>query len=234
MLEFNNISASYGKTRVLWDISLKINKGEIVALVGSNGVGKSTLLKTMSGILRPTSGTVTFDGKRIDNLPMHRIAELGISHIPEGGKVFTDMTVRDNMEMGAYSVRNREDKEETLQEIYGIFPVIKERENQLARTLSGGEQQMLAMGRGLMSRPKLCVLDEPSYGLAPFLVKEVFKIIKSLPERGITVFLIEQNVKHTLDIANRAYILENGRIVMESTGELLLRDDHVRKAYLGL
>jgi len=234
MLEFKDISASYGKTRVLWDVSLNIDKGEIVALVGSNGVGKSTLLKTMSGILRPSSGTVTFNGRRIDNLPMHRIAELGISHIPEGGKAFKDMTVRDNMDMGAYSAQAWKNKEDTLKQIYEMFPVLKEREKQLARTLSGGEQQMLAMGRGLMSRPKLCVLDEPSYGLAPFLVKEVFRIIQSLPQHGITVFLIEQNVRHTLDIADRAYILENGRIVMESTGKELLQNDHVRKAYLGL
>ncbi len=234
MLEFNNISAAYGKTRVLWDISLKINEGEIVALVGSNGTGKSTLLKTMSGILRPVSGTITFEGKRIDNLPMHLIAEMGISHIPEGGKVFKDMTVRDNLDMGAYASRARKDKEETMGRVLEIFPILKERQNQLARTLSGGEQQMLAMGRGLMSRPKLCVFDEPSYGLAPFLVKEVFRVIKTLPQNGITVFLIEQNVRHTLDISDRAYILENGRIVMESSGQALLQDDHVRKAYLGL
>jgi branched-chain amino acid transport system ATP-binding protein len=234
MLEFNNISASYGKTRVLWDVSLRINEGEIVALVGSNGTGKSTLLKTMSGILRPSSGTITFEGKRIDRLPMHLIAEAGISHIPEGGKVFIDMTVKDNLDMGAYATRARRDKEETLKRVLEIFPILKERQGQLARTLSGGEQQMLAMGRGLMSKPKLCVFDEPSYGLAPFLVKEVFRVIKLLPQSGITVFLIEQNVRHTLDIADRAYILENGRIVMESSGQALLQDDHVRKAYLGL
>ena len=234
MLEFNNISAAYGKTRVLWDVSLKINEGEIVALVGSNGTGKSTLLKTMSGILRPMSGTITFEGKRIDNLSMHLISGLGISHIPEGGKVFTDMTVKDNLDMGAYATRARKEKQETMRRVLEIFPILKERQNQLARTLSGGEQQMLAMGRGLMSKPKLCVFDEPSYGLAPFLVKEVFRIIKLLPHNGITVFLIEQNVRHTLDISDRAYILENGRIVMESSGQALLQDDHVRKAYLGL
>jgi branched-chain amino acid transport system ATP-binding protein len=234
MLEFNNISAAYGKTRVLWDVSLKINQGEIVALVGSNGTGKSTLLKTMSGIIRPLSGTITFEGKRIDHFPMHLIAGLGISHIPEGGKVFTDMTVRDNLDMGAYANRARKDKDETMKRVLEMFPVLKERQNQLARTLSGGEQQMLAMGRGLMSKPKLCVFDEPSYGLAPFLVKEVFKVIKKLPQNGITVFLIEQNVRHTLDISDRAYILENGRIVMESSGQALLQNDHVRKAYLGL
>jgi branched-chain amino acid transport system ATP-binding protein len=234
MLEFINISAAYGKTRVLWNVSLKVNEGEIVALVGSNGVGKSTLLKAMSGIIKPTSGTILFLGKRIDNLPMHQIAEAGVSHVPEGGKVFTEMTVRDNLDMGAYGSRARKYKDETLKQVFEMFPILKERENQLARTLSGGEQQMLAMGRGLMSRPRICVFDEPSYGLAPFLVKEVFTIIKGLPGHGITVFLIEQNVRHTLEIADRAYILENGRIVLESSGQQLLQDDHVRKAYLGL
>jgi branched-chain amino acid transport system ATP-binding protein len=234
MLEVSNIDIFYSKVQVLWGVSLKIEKGEIVALVGSNGAGKTTLLNTVSGLLRPASGSIEFLGRRIDGLPPHAIVELGISHIPEGGKVFADMSVHENLDMGAYPHHAWKIKEETLKQVYGIFPILKERKGQLARTLSGGERQMLAMGRGLMSRPKLCVLDEPSYGLAPMFVKEVFQIIKSLREQEITVLLIEQNVLRTLEIADRAYVLENGRVVLEGTGTELLQSDYVRKAYLGI
>jgi branched-chain amino acid transport system ATP-binding protein len=234
MLEVSNIDIFYSKVQVLWRVSLKIGKGEIVALVGSNGAGKTTLLNTVSGLLRPASGSIEFLGRRIDGLPPHAIVELGISHIPEGGKVFADMSVHENLDMGAYPHHAWKIKEETLKQVYGIFPILKERKGQLARTLSGGERQMLAMGRGLMSRPKLCVLDEPSYGLAPMFVKEVFQIIKSLREQEITVLLIEQNVLRTLEIADRAYVLENGRVVLEGTGTELLQSDYVRKAYLGI
>lgn len=234
MLEFNNISTFYGKTQALWDVSLEINEGEIVALVGSNGAGKTTLLNTLSGLIHPVSGSIMFMGKRIDGLQLHTIVELGISHVPEGGHVFKDMTVRENLDMGAYPMHAWKIKEDTVKQVYGIFPILKERSGQLARTLSGGEQQMLAMGRGLMSRPKLCVLDEPSYGLAPMLVANVFEVVKTLRKQGITIFLIEQNVKHTLETADRAYIIENGRVVMCDTCSALLQSDYIRKAYLGL
>jgi branched-chain amino acid transport system ATP-binding protein len=185
-------------------------------------------------ILRPTSGTITFLGHRIDGLSPHTIVELGISHIPEGRKLFTDMSVYENLEMGAYTSRAWKIRHETLQHVYQLFPVLKDRAGQLARTLSGGEQQMLAMGRGLMSRPKLCIIDEPSNGLAPKLVSEVFQIVKSLREQGITILLVEQNVRQTLEIADRACVLENGRMSLEGSCHILLESDHVRKAYLGL
>jgi branched-chain amino acid transport system ATP-binding protein len=234
MLEISNIDTFYGKMQALWGVSLKIDEAEIVALVGTNGAGKTTLLKTISGLLRPASGSVTFLGQRIDGLSPHAIVELGISHIPEGRKLFPNMSVRENLEMGAYPQRAWKQKEETLKQVYQVFPILKERAGQLARTLSGGEQQMLATGRGLMSRPRLCMFDEPSSGLAPRLVSEVFQIIKSLREQGITVLLIEQNVRQTLEIADRACVLENGRIALEGACDKLLLSDHVRKAYLGL
>ena len=234
MLEVNNISAFYGKIQALWDVSLNVNEREIVALIGANGAGKSTLLHTISGLLRPASGSITFLGQRIDGLTSHAIVELGISHIPEGRRLFVEMSVCENLEMGAYPKDAWKRKGETLKQVYDIFPILKERERQLARTLSGGEQQMLAMGRGLMSRPKLCIIDEPSNGLAPRLVLEVFQIIKSLREQGITILLIEQNVRHTLEIADRACVLENGRVALGGTCDELLKSDHIRKAYLGL
>ena len=234
MLEVNNINAHYGRIQALWDICLKINEAEILALVGGNGAGKTTLLHTISGTMRPSSGTISFRGQRIDGLPPHVIVELGISHIPEGRKLFVDMSIQENLEMGAYSRRAWKNKKETLQQVYALFPMLKERSKQLARTLSGGEQQMLAMGRGLMSKPDLCIIDEPSNGLAPRLVAEVFQIIKSLRDQGKTILLIEQNVHQTLEIADRACVLENGRMALEGSCEDLLKSDHVRKAYLGL
>jgi len=234
MLEINNISAFYGKIQILWDVSLRVNQGEIVALIGANGAGKSTLIRTVTGLLRSTSGSMTFMDKRIDRLAPHAITELGISHIPEGRKLFTEMSVHENLEMGAYPKSAWKTKKETLEQVFQIFPRLKERKRQLARTLSGGEQQMLAMGRGLMSKPKLCIIDEPSNGLAPLVVIEVFQIIKSLREQGITILLIEQNVRHTLELADRAYVLENGRIVMEGDCATCLASEHIKKAYLGL
>ena len=234
MLEVCNIDIFYGKIQALWGVSLKIDEAEIVALIGANGAGKTTLLNTVSGLLCPASGSVEFFGKRIDGMTPHFITELGISHIPEGRRLFPVMSVRENLEMGSYPFHAWKKREQTLQQVYSIFPILKEREGQLARTLSGGEQQMLAMGRGLMSRPRLCMFDEPSSGLAPKLVLEVFRIIRSLHEQGITILLIEQNVRHTLEIADRAYVLENGRIVSEGKSGDLLKNDHIRKAYLGL
>jgi len=234
MLELKNVNTFYGKAQALWDISLNIDEAEIVALVGANGAGKSTLLKTISGMVHPASGSVEFLGQRIDDLLPHSIMELGLSHVPEGRRLFTEMTVHENLELGAYPPSAWKLRKETAEQIYQTFPILKERAGQLARTLSGGEQQMLAMGRGLMSRPKLCMFDEPSYGLAPRVLVEVFQIIKSLREQGITILLVEQNVPRTLEIADRAYVLENGRIVMEGECCNLLKDDYVRKAYLGL
>ena len=234
MLEVSNLETFYGKAQALWGVSLKIDEGEIVSLIGANGAGKTTLLNTICGILHPVSGSVKFLGKQIDGLSPHSIVELGISHVPEGRKLFSEMTVRENLEMGAYPYHAWKRKEETFEQIYQVFPILKERERQLARTLSGGEQQMLAMGRGLMSRPKLCMFDEPSYGLAPRVLVEVFQIIKSLRDQGITILLIEQNVPRTLEIADRAYVMENGRLVLEGTCDKLLKDDYVKKAYLGL
>lgn len=234
MLEVCNINTLYGKAQALWDICLGINEAEIVALVGSNGAGKTTLLNTISGLLCPASGNVKFLGRRIEGLPPHAIVELGISHVPQGGRVFPDMTVRENLEMGAYPYHAWKQKEETFEQVYQVFPILKERERQLARTLSGGERQMLAMGRGLMSRPKLCLFDEPSYGLAPLLAAEIFRIIQRLHDQEITVLLIEQNVRQSLEIADRAYVLENGRIALEGNSKELLQEELIRKAYLGL
>jgi branched-chain amino acid transport system ATP-binding protein len=234
MLELCNVDTLYGKAQALWDICLEVNEAEIVALVGSNGAGKTTLVNTISGLLRPASGRVMFLGKRIDDLPPHAIVELGISHVPQGGRIFPDMTVRENLEMGAYPIHAWEQKEETFEQVYQVFPNLKERERQLARTLSGGEHQMLAIGRALMSKPRLCLFDEPSYGLAPLLMVEIFRIIQKLRDQGITILLIEQNVRHSLEIADRAYVLENGCLCLEGDCEELLQSDHVRKAYLGL
>ena len=234
MLEICNVNVYHGKVQALWDICLEVNEAEIVALVGSNGAGKTTLLDTISGLLPPASGSVVFLGKRIDSLPPHSIVELGISYVPQGGKVFPEMTVRENLEMGAYPIHAWKQKGETFEQVYHIFPRLKEREKQLARTLSGGEHQMLAIGRALMSKPKLSLLDEPSYGLAPLLVAELFRIIQRLRDEGITILLIEQNVRHSLEIADRAYVLENGRLCLQGDCTELLQSDHVRKAYMGL
>jgi branched-chain amino acid transport system ATP-binding protein len=234
MLKVSNINTFYGKAQALWDVSLEIGESEIVALVGANGAGKTTLLNTISGLLRPASGSVEFLGRRIDGLAPHHIVELGVSHIPEGRRLFADMSVHENLEMGAYTSGAWKRKKETLEQVYKVFPALKERAGQLAKTLSGGEQQMLAMGRGLMSKPKLCLIDEPSFGLAPMLVLEVFQIIQSLREQGITILLIEQNVRHTLEISDRGYVLENGRIALEGESKKLLQEELIRKAYLGL
>ena len=234
MLEINKINTFHGKVRALWDISLRVAEKEIVALVSGNGSGKTTMLYSISGLLPPASGTMHFLGKRIDGMPPHQIVKLGICYIPEGGKPFPDMTVSENLEMGAYIYETWKRKEETIDQVYHLFPILKERAGQLANTLSGGERQMLAMGRGLMSRPKLCMFDEPSYGLAPVLVKEFFGIIKTLREQGVTILLVEQNVRNALEISDRAYILENGRVVLEGKSGELLQNGHIKKAYLGL
>jgi branched-chain amino acid transport system ATP-binding protein len=234
MLEVSNLNVFYGKSQALRDVSLKVNEKEIVALVGTNGAGKTTLLNTVSGLLRPASGSVEFLGKRIDRLPPYKIMNLGICQIPEGRKLFSEMTVGDNLEMGAYTSAAWKQRKETLERVYQVFPVLKERRKQSAKKLSGGERQMVAIGRGLMSNPRLCMFDEPSYGLAPKLFSEVLEAIKRLREQGITIFLVEQNVRNTLEVADRAYVVENGQIVLEGKGKDLLQDERVKKAYLGL
>ncbi len=234
MLEVSQLDTFYGKTQAMWGVSLSVDEKQIVSLVGANEAGKTTLLKTICGILRPASGSVKFLGSRIDRLTPDSIVERGISYVPEGGKPFTEMTVRENLEMGAYPHQAWKRREERLEHVYQLFPNLKSRERQLASTLSGGERQMLAMGRSLMARPKLIMFDEPSYGLAPLMVKELFRFITTLNEQGITVLLVEQNVRHALEIADQAYVLENGRIILEGKSSDLLQDDHIKKAYLGL
>jgi branched-chain amino acid transport system ATP-binding protein len=234
VLEISKLDVFYGNSQALYDVSLKVEEKEIVALVGANGSGKTTLLNTVSGLLHPASGSVEFLGQRIDRLASHKITNLGICQIPEGRKLFSDMTVGDNLEMGAYSSAAWKRKDETVEQVYQIFPVLKERRKQSAKKLSGGERQMVAIGRGLMSNPRLCMFDEPSYGLAPKLFSEVLEVIKHLRDQGITIFLVEQNVRQTLEVADRAYVLENGRIVLEGTGKDLLQNEQVKTAYLGV
>ena len=234
MLKVNNINTFYGKLQALWDVSFRVDEKEIVTLIGANAAGKTTILNTISNLLHPASGTVEFLGRKIDNIPPHGIVGLGISHIPEGLNLFPDMTVHENLELGAYTYQAWKRKGGMFEQIYDIFPVLKTKSGQLARTLSGGEQQMLAIGRGLMSKPRLCMLDEPSSGLAPILIAEVFKVIRELSKQGMTILLVEQNTQLALEIADRAYVLENGRITLQGKSEEVLQNNHVKVAYLGL
>jgi branched-chain amino acid transport system ATP-binding protein len=234
MLEVSHIRVCYDQVPAIHDVSFRIEEGEIVSIIGANGAGKSTLLRTVSGLLHPTQGTIEFQDQKIDHLPPHHIVELGISHVPEGRRLFQYLTVQNNLRLGAYTQKSEEIREKTLQQIYEIFPVLQERMNQMGGTLSGGEQQMLAIARGLMSRPKLLMLDEPSLGLMPTLVTQVFDTIKRINAEGATILLVEQNVREALELAHRAYVLQTGNIVLEGTGEELLESDLVRKAYLGI
>lgn len=233
MLEVKNLSVSYGAIEAVKDISFTVNAGEIVSLIGANGAGKTTTLHTITGLVPAKSGSVMYNG--VDLLKTHnnKIVTLGMAHIPEGRHVFTRMSVEENLEMGAFSLKDQSDLKKDLDMVYGLFPRLKERRNQKAGTLSGGEQQMLAMGRALMSHPKTILMDEPSMGLSPKLVKEIFSIICKLHEQGITILLVEQNAKMALSIADRAYVLETGRITMEGDAKELLNNEQVRKAYLG-
>lgn len=233
MLEVKNLSVSYGAIEAVKDISFTVNDGEIVSLIGANGAGKTTTLHTITGLVPAKSGSVMYNG--VDLLKTHnnKIVTLGMAHIPEGRHVFTRMSVEENLEMGAFSLKDQSDFKKDLDMVYGLFPRLKERRNQKAGTLSGGEQQMLAMGRALMSHPKTILMDEPSMGLSPKLVKEIFSIIRKLHEQGITILLVEQNAKMALSIADRAYVLETGRITMEGDAKELLNNEQVRKAYLG-
>jgi branched-chain amino acid transport system ATP-binding protein len=234
MLVIKNVNTFYGKIQVLWDVSFEVKKGEIVAFVGANGAGKTTLLNTISGIVRSSLGTVEFEGKRMDRKSATFIVEQGISQVPQEGRLFPDMSVLENLEMGAYQRNAWIHRKDTIEKVYDIFPRLKERGDQIVKTLSGGEKQMVAIGRGLMSRPKLLMFDEPSYGLAPRAVLEIFDVIRQLPAQGITVLLIEQNVRQALEMADRACVLENGRLTVEGACCNLIENDHVRKAYLGL
>ncbi|MCR4406142.1 MAG: ABC transporter ATP-binding protein [Anaerolineae bacterium] len=233
MLKLSGINAAYKDLQVLWDVSIQVDEGELVALVGSNGAGKTTTLRVISGLLKPASGSISFQDHSLGKESAHRIVELGISQVPEGGKIFTGMSVLENLELGAFVARARKDKDQTLKWVYEIFPRLEERKNQRAGTLSGGERQMLAIGRALMSKPKLLLLDEPSFGLAPILVEQIFEMITEINRQGVTVLLVEQNVRAALELAHRAYVIENGRIVGQGTGEDLLSFESVRRAYLG-
>ena len=233
MLEVDKINVFYGDLQALWDVSFEVHEGEKVVIVGANGAGKTTTLRTISGLLKPRSGQIRFLGQRIDGLPPHKIVELGIAHVPEGRRIFPRMTVMENLEMGAYTKRAREKLDDTLEWVFSIFPRLKERRDQIAGTMSGGERQMLAIARGLMSRPKLLMLDEPSLGLAPKLVLKVFEVIQRISEEGVTILLVEQNARLALKFAQRGYVLETGNVVMEGKASDLLNDPNVKKAYLG-
>ena len=234
MLKVSDIDVYYGDMQALRNVSIDVNQGEIVSVIGSNGAGKSTLLKTISGMLRPRIGSISLNGNEISRAPTSKIVENGISHVPEGRQIFPTMTVLENLVLGAQFPRTRKVQHETIEQVFTYFPRLKERLEQKAGTLSGGEQQMLAMGRGLMSLPTLMMLDEPSLGLAPVLVSTIFEIIEKINRQGTSILLIEQNVFHSLKIATRGYVLENGEIALSDTGQELLENHHIRKTYLGL
>ena len=234
MLKVSEIDVYYGDMQALRNVSIDVTQGEVVSVIGSNGAGKSTLLKTVSGMLRPRSGSISLNGNEISKAPTSKIVENGISHVPEGRQIFPTMTVLENLEMGAQFPRTRNVQRKTLEQVFAYFPRLQERLQQKAGTLSGGEQQMLAMGRGLMSLPTLMMLDEPSLGLAPVLVSTIFEIIEQINRQGTAILLIEQNVFHSLKISDRGYVLENGEIALSGAGQELLENPHIRKTYLGL
>jgi len=233
MLEITNVNAFYGDLQALWDISLRVNEGELIALVGPNGAGKTTTLRAITGLLKSASGGLDFEGYDLTKMPPYKIVDLGISLVPEGGQVFTGMSVLENLELGAFPGSARKNKSQSMQRVFSIFPRLEERQAQRAGTLSGGERQMLAIGRALMSKPRLLMLDEPSFGLAPILVEHMFEMIAEINRQGVTVLLVEQNVRAALDLAHRAYVIENGRISGEGNGQDLLSFDSIRSAYLG-
>jgi branched-chain amino acid transport system ATP-binding protein len=233
MLKVKNLKAGYGNIPVIFDFSFEVKQGEVVSIVGSNGAGKSTLIRTISGLIKPMAGEIEFMGERIDRLPAYKIVEHGIAHVPEGRQVFGKMSIRDNLLLGAFTIRSENEKMRLLNEVYELFPILKDREHQKAETMSGGEQQMLAIGRGLMSNPKLMMVDEMSLGLAPVLVEKVMDTLHLIRNK-VTILLVEQKVQEALEIANSGYVLQNGRLAISGSGEMLLESDIVKRAYLGL
>lgn len=233
MLEVKNLDVHYGVIQAVRDVSFEVNQGEVVSLIGANGAGKTSILRTISGLVRPSNGSIQFEGQEIQKTPAQKIVASGLSQVPEGRHVFPGLSVLENLEMGAFLRKNREENAQNLKHVFQRFPRLEERKSQDAATLSGGEQQMLAMGRALMSQPKLLLLDEPSMGLAPIFIQEIFEIIKDIQKQGTTVLLIEQNANMALSIADRGYVLETGKVILSGTGKELLASDEVRKAYLG-
>ena len=233
LLEIKDLEVNYGVIKAIKGVSFDVNEGEIIALIGANGAGKTTILHTITGLIQAKKGSIVFDGKELTKTPPHKIVSMGMAHVPEGRRIFQQLSVLENLKLGAYTRKDKSEIASTLKMVYERFPRLEERKNQVAGTLSGGEQQMLAMGRALMSKPKIILMDEPSMGLSPVLVQEVFSIIGTMHELGITILLVEQNAKMALAIADRAYVLENGRITMSGSAHDLLHDDKVRKAYLG-
>ena len=233
LLEIKDLEVYYGVIQAIKGVSFEVNQGEVIALIGANGAGKTTILQTITGLLSPKNGSVIFEGKDITKIPAHKIVSLGMAHVPEGRRVFADLSVLENLKMGAFTRKDKNEINESLQKVYARFPRLEERKNQRAGTLSGGEQQMLAMGRALMSNPKIILMDEPSMGLSPILVNEIFDIIQSVSKSGTTVLLVEQNAKKALSIADRAYVLETGNIVLDGNANDLLNNDSIKKAYLG-
>ena len=233
MLEVKDLQVYYGMIQAIKGISFEVNQGEVIALIGANGAGKTTILHTITGLLAPKAGSITFEGKDLIKTPAHKIVSMGMAHVPEGRRVFSTLSVYENLKMGAYTRNSKTEIEESLENVYKRFPRLEERKNQMAGTLSGGEQQMLAMGRALMSRPKIILMDEPSMGLSPIFVNEIFDIIQEVSAGGTTVLLVEQNAKKALSIADRAYVLETGSIALEGDAKVLMNDDSIKKAYLG-
>ena len=233
MLEVKDLEVYYGVIQAIKGVSFHVEKGEVIALIGANGAGKTTILHTVTGLISPKKGSVIFEGKDITKVPAHKIVSMGMAHVPEGRRVFAELSVYENLKMGAYTRTDKAEIEDSLKNVYKRFPRLEERKNQMAGTLSGGEQQMLAMGRALMSKPGIILMDEPSMGLSPILVNEIFDIIRSVSESGTTVLLVEQNAKKALSIADRAYVLETGNITLEGNAKALLEDDSIKKAYLG-
>ena len=233
MLKVENLKVNYGMIEAVKGIDFEVNDGQIVALIGANGAGKTTTMHTISGLIKPSAGRILLDDKDISRLPAHKILDLGIAQCPEGRRLFAQLTILENLDMGAYRRKDKAEVENDMKNVFSLFPILEERKHQLAGTLSGGEQQMLAMGRALMARPKIILLDEPSMGLSPLLVKEIFNIIRNINSQGVTVLLVEQNAKMALGIADRAYVLETGKIVMSGTGQQLLNSEDIKKAYRG-
>ena len=233
MLEVKDLQVYYGMIQAIKGISFEVNQGEVIALIGANGAGKTTILHTVTGLIAPKAGSIVFEGQDITKIPAHKIVSMGMAHVPEGRRVFAQLSVYDNLKMGAYTRKDKNEIEESLEMVYKRFPRLEERKNQMAGTLSGGEQQMLAMGRALMSKPKIILMDEPSMGLSPIFVNEIFDIIQEVSASGTTVLLVEQNAKKALSIADRAYVLETGSIALEGDAKVLMNDDSIKKAYLG-